>query len=349
MKKNTLIFIVLMSIMLLGFLYYITFREDPIKKQIENVKKNPPKIPEIKEDVLKNLMIETNAEGSERIHAEYLSLEQIIALYRKVYGKKIYNKWAQIKFIEDLIRMLKERYPDSWVTELYVIIHSTFPDLAGEIFQRFEKLQEYNQWLEKNRDDLMKLQPEERVEALWNKRYEMFGEEVAKEIWAAELRAQQFKESLKQIDQSSGDINQKVQEFRSSLQKIYGEEFQDFLSKKSSDITDNFLQLSSIQKELKNMDTDTRYKTLKQIRLSLGMDPNAVQRLETLDKERDIRWEIGTQYTIEREELLKSGASEEEMHKLRLKFFNPEMAEILKQEEESGFFRFKEERNYGLD
>lgn len=337
---------VFISIIVIG--YYV-FKTDPIKKQINEVKTNPPKIPEIKEDVLKDLIKEYNPEGTDRINTENLTFEQMVALYRKNYGKNIQNQWIQIKFIEDLIRLLKNKYPDSWVTELYIMIHATFPNLANEIFTRFEKLQEYNQWLEKNREELTKQSPEERSELLWNKRYEIFGEESAKEIWASEYKAQQLKQTLNQIDQSSGDINQKVQEYRLSLQKIYGDQYPDLLTKKNLDLTENFLQLSSIQKELKNMDSETRYKTLKQIRLSLGIDPEAAQRLENLDKERDTRWEIGTQYMIERESLIQSGAKEEDIHKLRLKFFNPEMAEILKQEEENGFFRFKETRSYGLN
>lgn len=350
MKNKKLLYsIVIFVLILLGIVIYFIVKEDPIKKQIENVKKNPPKLPEIQEDVLKKLIIEENSEGSPRIHTENLTLEQIIALYRKKYGKNIQNKWVQIKFIEDLIRMLKEKYPDSWITELYVFVYSTFPELGGEIFQRFEKLQEYNQWLEKNREEVMKMKPEERSEYLWQKRYEIFGEQESKEIWAGEYKAQQFRESLKQIDQSTADINEKVKQLRSSLQQIYGENTEDFLSKKSLDIVENFLQLSSVQKELQNMDSKTRYQILKQIRLSLGMRPEEVKRLEDLDKERDIRWEIGIQYTKERELLIQSGAKEEEIHKLRLKFFNPEMAEILKQEEENGFFRFKEQRSYGLN
>ncbi len=349
--KKSLLFVsiavISIAILLIG-LYLL--KTDPIKKQIIKVKTNPPKIPEVKEDVLKDLIKEINPEGTDRINTENLTFEQMVALYRKNFGKNIQNQWVQIKFIEDLIRHLKAKYPDTWITELYVMIHATFPNLANEIFAKFEKLQEYNQWLEKKSEELSKLSPEERSTVLWNKRYEVFGEDSAKEIWASEWKALQVKETLHQIDQSSSkDIDQKIQEYRFSLQKIYGDQYPDLLTRKSLDLTELFLQLPSIQKELKNMDSEARYKTLKQIRLSLGMDSNAVQRLENLDKERDIRWELGNQYMMERESLIKSGAGEEEIHNLRLKFFNPEMAEILKQEEESGFFRFKEPRNYGLN
>jgi len=348
MNKNKYL-IIGMIIVFLGLIsiYYLN-KKDPIKKQIEEVKKNPPKVPQVNEDVINSLKIEDNSEGTPR-YSDDLTFEQMVALLRKNYGKNIKNKWVQIRLIEDLIRTLKEKYPDNWVTELYVILKATFPDLADEIFNRFEKYQEYQKWLEEERSKLYSLTPEERQELLWNKRYEIFGEDTAKEIWAGELRSQELKQTLKNIDESSGNINDKVKQFKTSIQQIYGDQSQDFLSKRNLEVTQTFLQLPSIQKELQNMDSETRYKTLSQIRTSLGMEPNAVKRLEDLDKERDARWEIGQQYMIEREALIKRGANEEKLNQLRLKYFNPEMAEIIKQEEENGFFRFREQRIYGVN
>jgi hypothetical protein len=348
MNKNKYL-IIGMIIVFLGLIsiYYLN-KKDPIKKQIEEVKKNPPKIPQVNEDVINSLKIEDNPEGTPR-YSDDLTFEQMVALLRKNYGKNIKNKWVQIRLIEDLIRTLKEKYPDSWVTELYIILKATFPDLADEIFNRFEKYQEYQKWLEEERSKLYSLTPEERQELLWNKRYEIFGEDTAKEIWAGELRSQELKQTLKNIDESSGNINDKVKQFKTSIQQIYGDQSQDFLAKRNLEVTQTFLQLPSIQKELQNMDSETRYKTLSQIRTSLGMEPDAVKRLENLDKERDARWEIGQQYMIEREALIKRGANEEKLNQLRLKYFNPEMAEIIKQEEENGFFRFREQRIYGVN
>lgn len=347
--KKLHVYIIISLLLSLGIIFYLLTKDDPIKKQIEEVKKNPPKIPEINENVLKDLYIEDNPEGTPRISDKNLTMEQIVALLRKHYGKNISNNWVQIRLIEDLIRMLKEKYPDSWVTELYVLLKVAFPDLADQIFNRFEQYQEYQKWLDKERDSLMSLTPEDRQKILWDKRYDIFGKETANEIWSSEIKAQQLQQSLKEIDESSGNINDKAKQFKASLQNIYGEQTQDFLSKRNFDLSQSFLQLSSIQKELQNMDSDTRYKTLKQIRIYLGMEQEAVKRLEDLDKERDLRWEIGKQYFAERESLIKRGASEEELNKLRLKFFSPEMADVIKQEEDSGFFRFKEQRIYGIN
>ncbi len=350
MKGNKIVIISSIILLILGIvaIFYLT-QGDPVKKQIEEVKKNPPKVPQINEDILKSIPIVDNPEGSPHYDAENLTFEQMVALFRKHYGKNITNKWIQIRLIEDLIRTLKAKYPDSWVTELYILLKAAFPDLADEIFKRFEQYNEYQKWLESQREKLYSLSPEERQEILWDKRNEIFGKDVAKEIWSGEMKAQELKQSLKEIDQSDGDINSKVKQFKASIEKIYGEQTQDFLSKRNLDVSETFLQLSSVQKELQSMDSEKRYKTLSQIRKALGMEPDAVKRLEELDKERDTRWEIGQQYMLERETLIKQGASQEEIHKLRLKFFNPEMAEILKQEEENGFYRFKEQRFYGLN
>ncbi len=230
MKKLYLYIIIFVFIIISGIIYYLT-RNDPIKKQIEEVKKNPPKIPQIKEDILKNLIIEDNPEGTPR-YSDDLTFEQMVAILRKHYGKNIKNKWVQIRLIEDLIRTLKDKYPDSWVSELYILLKATFPDLADEIFHRFEQYQEYQKWLEEERNKLYSLSPEERQNILWDKRYEIFGKDAANEIWAGELRAQELKTSLKEIDQSTGNLNDKLSQYRSSLQKIYRENFQDMLIKK---------------------------------------------------------------------------------------------------------------------
>jgi hypothetical protein len=45
---------------------------------------------------------------------------------------------------------------------------------------------------------------------LWSKRNQIFGEDVAKEIWAGELKAQETKTIIKTDRSISGDINDKV-------------------------------------------------------------------------------------------------------------------------------------------
>ncbi len=340
-----IIIIITLSFILAGFIYYL-LQEDPVEKQIEEVKKNPPRIPEISEDKSKEL--ESRLDNND-IEFEYLTLEEIAYLIRKKYGKHIRDRWTQIRLIEELIRILKLKYPDGWITELYVILKASFSDIGDEIFKRFEDYQKYQNWLEDHREEVLKMSEEERTNLLWNKRYEFFGEEAANEIWKAELQSQELKKAIYDIDKSSDNWQNKLKDYKQVIKDIYKDNSDSFVQRRNLEVSEIFLQIPSIQQELKNMDNETRYKTLRDIRSYLGMSQEAIKNLENLDKERDIRWEVGYQYNAERKKLISQGASEEDIHKLRLKFFNNEMAETLKQEEESGFYRFEIERTVGVN
>jgi len=113
------------------------------------------------------------------------------------------------------------------------------------------------------------------------------------------------------------------------------------------ELTSRFLELPSVQKELSYMSPDDRNETLTQIRKGLGMDVEAIERWKSLDTERDDRWKTGQSYMSARDALTSGGASESDLNELRLKYFGPEQAEVIKNEEESGFFRYKQERVYG--
>jgi len=66
---------------------------------------------------------------------------------------------------------------------------------------------------------------------------------------------------------------------------------------------------------------------------------------------RDQRWDAGMQYMQQRAELEKKykGAElEKQLDSLRMKYFGDE-AETIKNEEESGYYRFSQPRKYGLE
>ncbi len=346
-RRKWILLVGLMVGILVLFLVFPS-KKDPVKEQIERIKKNPPPVASIEEDILQTLEVEENPEGSIRYSDEDLTLEEMALLLRKNYGKNIHNRWVQIRLIEDLIRTLKSRYPDRWVEELYILLKVAFPDRADEIFSLFEKYQEYQSWLEEVREDLKDLSPKERKEALWEKRREIFGD-MAEEIWKREYQQDRLVNALEKIDASSSSILEKLSQFKSSIEEIYQEEAPYILSNRAFSLSQRFLLLPSVQKELSSRSEEERYDLLKRIRSSLGLPSDAVKRLEELDKERDKRWEIGRRYMEEREKLIQKGASEEEIHQLRLKYFSPEMAEILREEEASGFFRFQQKRLYGIN
>lgn len=347
MNKTRLFFIsaAVAAVLAIGAAFLL-LRSDDTLDEIDRVRRHPPASRTVDENEVARLVEVMNEEGSPRF-SDDLTFEQMVAVLRANYGKNIKNRWVQIRLIEDLIRSMKARFGEAWIEEMYVTLKAAFPDLADDIFERFEKYQQYQEWLEKNRDELAGMSRDERQEILNEKRNELFGEEVAAEIWAGEIRNEKIATSLKQIDQSGGDLNQKLSSYKAALNEALGEQTDRHMEARRYELTSRFLELPSVQKELSHMSPDDRNDTLTQIRKGLGMDVEAIERWKSLDTERDDRWKTGQSYMSARDALTSGGASESDLNELRLKYFGPDQAEVIKNEEESGFFRYKQERVYG--
>ncbi len=112
-----------------------------------------------------------------------------------------------------------------------------------------------------------------------------------------------------------------------------------------------FLDLGSVQKDLGAMAPEQRAESLRTIRQEMGLDEEALKRWEELDQRRDVRWEMGSQYMSEREALAREYSGPEleaKLKELRARYFTEE-ADILAEEEASGFFRFTRPRRWGRD
>lgn len=188
---------------------------------------------------------------------------------------------------------------------------------------------------------------EERKKVMKEKRSALFREEAAAEIWAGEIRNEKITTSLQQIDQSDADLNQKLSSYRAAIREALGEHTERYMEARRYELTTRFLELPSVQKELSRMNPDERNQTLSQIRKGMGMDVEAIKRWKSLDRERDDRREKGQRYMNDRDVLTSAGASESDLNELRIRYFGPEQAEVIKNEEESGFFRYRQERVYG--
>ncbi|HEX8821120.1 MAG TPA: hypothetical protein VF794_14420, partial [Archangium sp.] len=84
-------------------------------------------------------------------------------------------------------------------------------------------------------------------------------------------------------------------------------------------------------------------------REEMGLDDEALKRWDELDKVRDTRWEVGSQYMSEREALAQqySGAElETKLQELRTRYFADEAGTVA-EEEETGFYRFSRPRQWG--
>jgi len=280
-----------------------------------------------------------------------LTPEQIARILIEKYGKNIDNARVQIALLEELMKDLPKLYPDNWVEKLHEILHLAFPDRALELFRMSEKLYSYNKFRESNITKLGIMSDADRRKEMWKERYRLFGDK-ADEIWAMEKKMQNVSDVLKRIEESPvGSVDAKLNTFKTALKENFGKELPQVLSKRQETLTEGFVM--SVQKDLKTMSYDSRKSTLRDIREAMGMEAAALNRWDALEDEREVRWQNQEKYTELRKQLLGkktalSPEQEKELDTARKKLFGDE-AEIIKNEEASGYFRSAEERNYGVN
>ncbi len=274
----------------------------------------------------------------------------LVAMLRQRFGDRIHRPYVQMKMLEDLMRYFQKRNPQGWKGDLLAALKAAFPERYEELAQRLQQWLDYEQWTRENHARLQGLSPEERRAAVWAERDRLFGHDVAREIWAAELRNQALGEALKAIDaQPQAPMTEKLASYTKSLQETYPENTQAYVAAHRQELMNRFLDLSSVQKDLAAMTAEQRSENLRKIRQEMGMDSEALQRWDALDKVRDGRWETGSQYMTERAALAQdySGAElEAKLKELRTRYFGEE-ADSIAGEEESGFFRFGQPRKWG--
>jgi hypothetical protein len=93
------------------------------------------------------------------------------------------------------------------------------------------------------------------------------------------------------------------------------------------ELMNHFLDLGSVQKELGTLPPEQRAESLRSIRKDMGLDDEALARWDELDKVRDTRWEVGSQYMSEREALAQQYSGPEletRLMELRSRYFADE-------------------------
>jgi hypothetical protein len=277
-------------------------------------------------------------------------LEQLAASMRSRYGARLHEPYLQVKMLEDLMRYFQKHYPDRWQEELLAFLKKTFPERYEELAATLRNRLDYEKWVRDNQAYLRGLSDSERRTAIWDARHRLFGKEAAERIWASELRNQTLGDSLKAIDaKQDADLTQKLSMYKQSLKDVYGEQTEAYLERHRQESMNRFLDLSSVQRELTAMSPEARSQSLRTIRKEMGLDEEALKRWDELDRSRDLRWQAGAAYMAERDDAVKqlSGPElEAKLRELRARFFGSE-AEIIGQEEESGFFRFERPRQWG--
>ncbi|MGB4268438.1 MAG: hypothetical protein WBK20_04575 [Spirochaetota bacterium] len=343
MKKS---YYVLGAIVVLVAIYFVFFhKSDTIQSRIDYIK-NGGVVPPV------NMLLQAFQADEElraRLQADF-DMQDVVQYFREKYGKTIHHKHTQVMLVEKLMDYLIKMYPDDWVVYLYAMLREIFPGMENEIFDTFEKLHKYNKWLEENENDLAQLSSKDKRNALWEKRYEIFGQD-ADQVWEAEKRIEPIYNALDTIQESNMPFNEKLSLYKQSIQEAYKSNTDTFVARKQQELMNSFLEVESVQKDLENMTPQERKESLKEVRKAMGLDSAALQRWEELDTVRDQRWDAGMQYMQQRAELEKKYKGEElqkQLDSLRIKYFGDE-AETIKAEEESGYFRFKEQRRYGME
>ncbi len=294
-----------------------------------------------------------------QVIADDPEIEKIIAIMKERYGKKLSDKRIQIRLLGGLVRHLKKKNPYDWRERIRAVINAEFPEYAADLADKLEKLDEYNAYLKEHREELRSMGRADMKEAMMAKRREIFGHECD-EIWDRELSAGKIADMVARLD-GRRDLSayDKMRAYGSFTKSLYPES-SDLSSGKSGDeimvrnyeLANTFLEMDSVQSELRAMAPDERARFLRQMRLSVGLREDVVTKMAEADAVRDRMWENGPAYNSERSDILSKYDGDERERKLdeaRRKYFG-ENAGLIKFEEDTfKFNRFQFPRRWGRD
>ena len=323
-------------------------RDSDAIRQLKALEKHPRPVRVYDESAVAKIQYEMTETGQRRIVGE-LTFEQKIALLREKWGKHIGRPYVQIKMLEELMRYCQKDQADDWVHCVNELAGAAFPQLAGKLFEQLSSLVKYNDWLASNKDQLDKMDRSERRKLLAQMRNSLFGEDDAKDIWAAETRAENLRAAIEELKDIKGkDIGSKLAHFKNALNENYGAEAKAYLERHQQEIANSLL--TSVQNDLKALTPTQQKHALRTILSELGMEAAAIESWDSLDNERESRWKSGKEYLAERETLLKtsSGDNTEALNELRKKYFGSE-ADSIAAEEAEGYLRYQGEQRIGID
>ncbi|MBZ4421804.1 hypothetical protein [Myxococcus sp. RHSTA-1-4] len=282
--------------------------------------------------------------------AEDPELEALVTAMRERYGARLDEPSVQIRMLEELMRYFQKRSPDRWREELLAFLEKAFPERYEELAAMLRNREDYEKWVKDNDAYLRGLGDKERRAAVWDARNRLFGKDVAERLWASELKNQALADTLRTLDTTEGaGLTEKLSAYKQKLQEVHGEAADAYVARHQQELMNRFLDLSSIQRELGAMTPEERSQSLRTVRKEMGLDEEALTRWDTLDRTRDARWDAGARYMAERAALAKELSGEEleaRLQEVRARYFGTE-ADIIAQEEASGFLRFERPRVWG--
>lgn len=276
---------------------------------------------------------------------------ETVAYLQDKFGATITDKRTQVKAVEKLIEYLMRNYPDDWQQRLQAMLARAFPGLADQLYATFQNMTAYNDWLKANRQELSQMDADARRAAMRDARTRFFGAD-AEQIWAEALRHEQILDTVDAIRDSPATattVDEKLEAFVGAIEQTYGDDAPAFLERRQTELMNNFLAIDTVQDGLHGMAPAERARELANIRRGLGMDDAALERWRELDAQRDQAWDAGERYMRQRDEIVQKFRGDEQARRLaalRGSSFGEE-ADIIREEEESGFFRFGHRRVFG--
>lgn len=252
----------------------------------------------------------------------------------------------QMQTLDDLRGIFQQRFGEDWLEELTEFLRIAFPELADQLTDKINALVDYEQWTEELATMTFS-SVDARQDALWGKRYELFGDE-AESIWISEHQNRLINTGLKALEYR-GDFQEQRLQYQTLLEDVYGEDEVPNQPQAQMNQSHNFLSLKGVQDNLHAMSADTQIDALRELRQDLGLDEAALDRLAALDQQRAVTWEKGMRYEELRKSVADSVASEQQLLQLRVELFGETEAEFIKSEETAGFYRFQDRQKIGVN
>ena len=287
----------------------------------------------------------------EEVMSEEARMAALAASLRERYLDRIDDPIWQIKLIDHLMSLMKQKDPLNWQAAVEAVLRQAFPEKFAELMERMAAMLRYEEWLANTLPFMSFESSEDRYAALWDMRRALFGED-ADLIWASELQERQLRQQLGDLDNRAMPWQEKTAEYVALLKDTYGDRVFGSQGVNTSELMGEFLQLESVQEALREADADQQAERLRDFREQMGLDEAALARWEELDNARREQRLSGDAYIAERQALaenLTGEALQQAIEQLQIRHFGEEEARFIRNEEASGVFRFEQEQVIGVN
>jgi hypothetical protein len=118
------------------------------------------------------------------------------------------------------------------------------------------------------------------------------------------------------------------------------------------ELANSFLEMDSVQSDLRGMSSAERSSYLRQLRLSVGLKEDVVSKMAEADSLRDRLWENGPAYNKERGDIMAKYDGDERERRLdeaRKRYFGDNAGRIKFEEDNFKVNRFQFPRRFGRD